>query len=360
MIVYLIRRLAQVPITMFGVTIFIFAMLQLLSPVERSALYISTTPYNDSTVDAIIRKYGLDDPFYVQYWHWLVGIKDEATGEISGGLLRGDLGYSRTGRLPVKELIANRLPATLELALWSAIPIIGGGVILGVIAAIFHNKLIDQIIRVFVTIGWSFPTFVFGLLLLLVLYAKLQWVAPGRLSDSMMQVISSPGFNQYTHMNTIDGLLNLRFDVFWDALKHLIMPIITLSYVIWAQILRVTRSAMLETLRQDYITTARAKGLKEHLTIYRHAFRNALIPVVTLGGLMVVNLLNGVVVTEIIFDYPGMGSAAARAAGSLDALAVLGFVLFGGFVLILANVVVDMLYAVIDPRIRLASGGGAG
>ncbi len=353
MIVYLIRRLLQLPITMFGVTIFIFAMLQLLSPVERSALYISNTPYNDSAVDAIIRKYGLDDPFYLQYWHWLVGIEDPNTGEITGGVLRGDLGYSRTGRLPVKELIALRLPATLELALWSIIPIIGGGVALGVVAALYHNKFIDQMIRVFVTIGWSFPTFVFGLLLLLVLYAKLKWFAPGRLSDPMMMVVASEGFHQYTYMYTIDALLNLRFDVFWDALRHLFMPIVTLSYVIWAQILRVTRSAMLETLRQDYITTARSKGLSERLTIFRHAFRNALIPVVTLGGLMVVNMLNGVVVTEIIFDFPGMGSAAARAAGSLDALAVLGFVLFGGMVLIIANVVVDLLYAVIDPRIRL-------
>jgi peptide/nickel transport system permease protein len=141
-------------------------------------------------------------------------------------------------------------------------------------------------------------------------------------------------------------------DVFWDALRHLILPIITLSYVIWARILRVTRSSMLETMRQDYITTARAKGLAERRVIYRHAFRNALIPVVTIGGLMVVSLLNGVVVTEVIFNYPGMGSAAARAAGSLDALAVLGFVLFGGGVLITVNLVVDVLYAFIDPRIR--------
>jgi peptide/nickel transport system permease protein len=360
MTVYLIRRMVQIPITMVGVTIFIFAMLQLLSPVERSALYIKTTPYNDTAIDAIIRKYGLDDPFYVQYWHWLVGIKDPVTGETTGGVLRGDLGYSRTGRLQVTELIGNRLPATLELALWSIIPIIGGGILLGVIAAIYHNKFIDQVIRVFVTVGWSFPTFVFGLLLLLLLYAKLQLFSPGRLSDAMIAVVSSAGFHQYTHMNTIDALLNLRFDVFWDAMKHLVMPIITLSYVVWAQILRVTRSAMLETLRQDYITTARSKGLTERMTIYRHAFRNALIPVVTLGGLMVVNMLNGVVVTEIIFDYPGMGSAAARAAGSLDALAVLGFVLFGGFVLILSNVIVDIMYAFIDPRIRLATGGGAG
>jgi peptide/nickel transport system permease protein len=355
MTVYLIRRLAQIPITMIGVTLFIFAMLQLLSPVERSALYIQSTPYNDTAID---RKYGLDDPFYLQYWHWLVGIKDPTTGETSGGVLRGDLGYSRTGRLQVTELIANRLPATLELSLWSILPIIGGGILLGVIAAIYHNKFIDQLIRVFVTIGWSFPTFVFGLLLLLLLYAKLQLFSPGRLSDAMIAVVSSAGFHQYTHMNTIDALLNLRFDVFWDALRHLIMPIITLSYVVWAQILRVTRSAMLETLRQDYITTARSKGLNERVTIMRHAFRNALIPVITLGGLMVVNMLNGVVVTEIIFDYPGMGSAAARAAGSLDALAVLGFVLFGGFVLILSNVIVDLMYALIDPRIRLATRGG--
>jgi peptide/nickel transport system permease protein len=353
MTAYIVRRLLQLPVTMIGVTVLIFAMLQLLSPVERSALYVADTPHNDAAIDAIVRKYGLDDPFYVQYWRWLVGTKDPVTGGRKGGVLRGDLGYSRTGRQMVSELITQRLPATVELSLWSVLPIIGGGILLGVVAAIHHNRFVDQAIRVFVTIGWSFPTFVFGLLVLLLFYAKLRWFPPGRLSDPMMQVVALPGFHQYTHMNTIDGLLNLRFDVFWDALRHLILPIITLSYVIWAQILRVTRSSMLETLRQDYITTARAKGLAQKQVIYRHAFRNALIPVVTLGGLMVVNLLNGVVVTEVIFNYPGMGSAAARAAGSLDALAVLGFVLFGGVILILANVVVDVLYAFIDPRIRL-------
>lgn len=357
MLTYIVRRLIQIPITMIGVTIFIFLMLTLLSPVERSALYITTTPQNDAAIDAIISKYGLDDPFYVQYWRWLVGSNDPVTGEKVGGVLRGDLGYSRTGRMAVTELIATRLPATIELALWSCIPIIGGGILLGVIAALNHNKIIDQVIRVFVTLGWSFPTFVFGLLMLLVFYAKLRWFPPGRLSDDMMAIVSSPAFTEYTKMHSIDALLNLRFDIFWDAMKHLIMPIVTLSYVIWAQILRVTRSSMLETLGQEYLTTARAKGLVERTVIFRHAFRNALIPVVTLGGMMVVNLLNGVVVTEVIFNYPGMGSAAARAAGSLDALAVLGFVLFGGTVMIFANVVVDVLYAMIDPRIRLSDQG---
>ncbi len=354
MFAYIVRRMVQIPITLFGVTLLVFAMLQLLSPVERSALYISTTPHNDAAIDAIIQKYGLGDPFYVQYWHWLVGVKDPTTGEISGGVLRGDLGYSRTGRLPVSQLIAQRLPVTLEISLWSIIPIIGGGIFLGVVAAVNHNKLIDQVIRVFVTIGWSFPTFVFGLLLMLVFYAKLKWFPPGRISEWALAIISSPGFIQYTHMYTIDALLNLHLDVFWDALRHLVMPVVTLSYVVWAQILRVTRSAMLETLGQDYITTAREKGLPERTILFRHAFRNALIPVVTLGGLMIVGMLNGVVVTEVIFNIPGIGSAAAKAAGSLDAVAVLGFVLFGGGALVLANIVVDVLYAVIDPRIRLA------
>jgi peptide/nickel transport system permease protein len=282
-----------------------------------------------------------------------VGKKDPNSGEIEGGVLRGDLGYSRTGRQMVKDLIAQRLPATVELALWSAVPIIGGGIWLGVISALNHNKLADQVIRVFTTLGWSFPTFVFGLLMILIFYAKLQWFPPGRLSDEFNMVVMSPDFNRYTNMNTIDGLLNFRLDVFWDALRHLILPIVTLSYVIWARILRVTRSSMLETLRQDYMRTARSKGLAEKTVIYRHAFRNALLPVVTIGGMMVVGLLNGVVVAEVIFNYPGMGSAAARAAGSLDALAVLGFVLFGGIVLLVSNLVVDVMYAFLDPRIRL-------
>ena len=350
---YIIRRLLQLPVTIFGVSILIFLMLQLLSPVERSALYVQSIPHNDAAIDGLIAKYGLDDPVHMQYWRWLVGKKDIVTGEWEGGVLRGDLGYSRTGRQSVVDLIKQRLPATVELALWSFIPIVGGGILLGVVAAIYHNQFGDQAIRVFATLGWSFPTFVFGLLLLLIFYAKLQWFPPGRLSDPMRIVVNSPEFTRYTHMNTFDGLLNLRLDVFWDALRHLVLPIATVSYVVWARMLRVTRSSMLETMGQDYITTARSKGLAEKRVMYSHAFRNALIPVLTIGGLMVVSLLNGVVVAEVIFNYPGMGSAFARAAGSLDALAVLGFVLFSGVILVVVNLVVDVLYAYADPRIRL-------
>jgi peptide/nickel transport system permease protein len=353
MTAYIIRRLIQLPLTIIGVTLLIFAMLQLLSPVERSALYVPAIPHNEGAIDAIISKYGLDQPFYVQYWQWLVGRADPETGEVEGGVLRGDLGFSRTGRQDVKDLILQKLPATLELALWSVIPILGGGIWLGILAALHHNKLADQVIRIFVTIGWSFPTFVFGLLALLIFYSYLGWFPPGRLSDQMQAVVSSPGFTQYTHMNTFDGLLNGRLDVFWDALRHLILPVITLSYVIWAKMVRVTRSSMLETLRQDYMRTARAKGLPNRIVLYRHAFRNALLPVMTIGGMTVVSLLNGVVVVEVIFNYPGLGSAAARAAASLDALAMLGFVLFNSLVLLLANLFIDLAYAAADPRIRL-------
>jgi ABC-type dipeptide/oligopeptide/nickel transport system permease component len=154
-------------------------------------------------------------------------------------------------------------------------------------------------------------------------------------------------------LNTIDALLNGRLDIFWDALRHMVLPIITLCYVQWAMLLRLTRSSMLEALRQDYMTTARAKGLSERTVINRHAVPNALIPVVTVGGAMVAGLMAGVVITETIFDYPGMGRALALAATTLDVLTVLGIILLTSTMVIVANLLVDLLYAFLDPRIRL-------
>jgi peptide/nickel transport system permease protein len=354
MTAYIIRRLLQLPITVLGVTVLIFAMTMILDPVERSALYVRDIPHTEGALDAIIRRYGLDDPFHVQYWRWLVGRVDAETGERVGGVLRGDLGFSRTGRQPVKDLIMHRLPASLELALWSVVPIVGVGIWLGIIAAVNHNRLIDQVARVFSIIGWSFPTFVFALLVLMIFYAKLRWFPPGRLSDWATAVIRSADFTRYTQLNTVDALLNLRMDVFWDALRHMVLPIITLCYIQWAMLLRLTRSSMLEALSQDYMTTARAKGLPERRVINRHALPNALIPVVTVGGLTVVGLVSGVVITETVFNYPGMGSAVADAAGSLDTLTVMGFVLLTSALLIVANLVIDILYAFLDPRVRLA------
>jgi ABC-type dipeptide/oligopeptide/nickel transport system permease component len=354
MTAYIIRRLLILPFILLGVSFLLFGMLQVLGPVERSALYVRDIPHTEGALDAIIRRYGLDDPFHIQYWHWMVGRIDPDTGERVGGILRGDLGFSRTGREPVIDLIIRRLPATLELAMWSVIPVVGFGVYLGIQAALHHNKPIDQLTRVFTILGWSFPTFVFGLLLLLIFYAQLDWFQPGRLSTAFSQEVLREGYTQYTHMHTIDALLNLRFDIFIDALRHLVMPVTTLTVIIVALLVKVTRSSMLEALRQDYVTTARAKGLRERVVINRHVRRNALIPVVTIAGGLVASLLSGVVVTEVIFNFPGLGSAAAAAALSLDLLTMLGFAMFNAFLRIGANLVVDVLYGVIDPRVRLS------
>ncbi|MBI5842702.1 MAG: ABC transporter permease [Chloroflexi bacterium] len=354
MLTYIIRRLLLVPLLLFGVTVLIFAMLQFLTPVERSALYVRDIPKNENAIAGIIKQYGLDRPLYEQYWRWLVGRVDGITGERKGGIMFGDFGYSRTASQPVVDLIRNRFPNTLDLTIWAVAPVILVGIWLGVQAAVHQNGFIDQAARMFSIVGTSFPTFVFGLLMLMLFYANLQWFPPGRISDWANQVVFTDDFRHYTNLLTFDSLLNGRLDIFWDALRHMLMPILTLSYLSWATFLRVTRSSMLETLRMEYVTTARAKGLPERDVIFKHAQPNAMIPVVTLAGFSVVSLLGGVVITETVFNYPGIGQAAANAAAQLDVITVLGFALFNGFILIVSNLVVDVLYAVVDPRVRLS------
>jgi peptide/nickel transport system permease protein len=353
MVNYIIRRLLIIPLLLIGVTILIFVMLSLLTPYERASLYVRDIPKRQGALDEIIKKYGLDDPIPVQYWFWMVGRKDQTTGVVKGGVLRGDLGWSKVGKGTVVEVIGRRLPATAELAIWASIPMIGIGIWLGVVSAVNHNKPIDQIMRVFSIVGWSIPTFVFGLLVLMFFYAKLDWFPPERLSDWASQVVLSDSFVRYTQMNTIDSLLNLRLDVFFDSIRHLVLPVATLAYLNWAYMLRVTRSSMLDTLNQDYMTTARSKGLSENTVVRRHAVPNALIPVVTVAALMLIGLLNGVVITETVFGYPGMGSFLAESALSLDVISVLGITLFSSFILVFGNLAADVLYGVIDPRIRL-------
>ncbi len=351
---YIIRRLLLVPLLLFGVTVLIFAMLQFLSPVERSALYVSDIPRNNHALNGIIRIYGLDKPIYEQYWKWLVGRIDPANGQRQGGIIFGDFGYSRTGSQPVIDLIRNRFPNTLDLTLWAIAPVLLVGIWLGVQAAVHQNGFIDQAARVFSIVGTSLPTFVFGLLALMLFYAHLHWFLPGRVSDWASIVLFSGNFHHYTSLLTIDALLNGRFDIFLDAMRHMILPILTLSYISWATFVRVTRSSMLETLRMEYVTTARAKGLHESDVINKHARPNAMIPIVTLAGFQVIVLLGGVVITETVFNYPGIGQAAANAASQLDVITVLGFALFNGLILIVSNLVVDILYAVVDPRVRLS------
>lgn len=342
MLTFIARRLLFLPLVLSGVTLLVFFAMSLLSPYQLVSAYIkSPEELKNQSLDDLVRKYGLDQPFPVRYVNWLKN------------LLRGDLGYSKSANMKVTEAIAKRFPATIELALFSIIPVIFGGIWLGTVSAKHYNRPLDHLSRTFAIIGWSLPDFVFGLIMLMLFYGVLGWFPPGRLSMWADTVVLTGDFVRYTGMNTVDAILNGRWDIFWDALRHLVAPMITLAYLWWAFLLRITRSSMLEVLNKDYVRTARAKGLAENAVIKRHVRRNALIPVTTVSGSMVLGLLGGVVIVETVFDYKGIGLLTATGAQQLDYTLILGTTLFYGLLLVLTNLVVDILYAVIDPRVRL-------
>jgi peptide/nickel transport system permease protein len=329
---------------MLGVTLIVFSMQQLLGPLKLLSTYVDPNTYaklSDQDKIALMEQYGLTDPWPVRYGKWI------------GNLFKGDLGWSVVGKEPVLDALLHRFPYTVELALYAIFPIIGVGIWLGVTAAVHHNSFIDQAIRIFALIGWSLPDFVWAILVLLIFYIGLGWFPPGNLSLWADEIVKSATFNNYTHLLTIDALLNGRIDIFWDALRHILGPIIAISWLWWANLLRITRSSMLEVLRRDYIRTARSKGLPERVVINKHARRNALIPVVTTAGQMVIGLLTGVVIVEMVFVRTGLGSFAATAAQQLDYASIMGVLLFTSFMLIIGNLIIDVSYAFIDPRIRL-------
>jgi len=344
MTAFIIRRILFVPVIVLGVTLLIFGITCLVPPASRVSMYITNPNVfkgGVGTLDKLIHKYGLDQPFWVQYYKWLVKT------------LKGNLGWSQSARMSVTEALRKCLPATAELAFYSAGPVVLLGIWLGFISAVHQDKFVDHVTRLVAITGWSLPVFVLGLLLLMLFYGAVNWFPPGRLSLWALQIVQSPQWRAYTGLYTFDAILNGNWQVFLDAVRHLILPVFTLSYANWALILRIMRSSMLETLRQEYVTTARAKGLPEKVVLKKHARRNALIPVTTISGLMVAGLLGGTVITETIFDIHGLGRFAAQAAISLDLPAVLGFSLFYGFVMVVANLVVDILYGLINPQVRL-------
>ncbi len=344
MIAYTIRRLLVLPVIMLVLSFVVFSLLSALGPAKQLASYV-TGPAQLRTgkagLQALEHKYGLDKPFWVRYWNWL------------NNVLHGNLGWSQWARMSVTQAIIHYVPASAELVLYAVFPIIFGGIWLGVLAAVHQDKPIDHITRVSAIIGWAFPSFVLGLVILLVFYGMLHWFPPGRLSNWASLVVMSSSFHRYTGLNTIDGILNGRLDVTFNAFRHIIGPVITLSLLEWALLLRVMRSSMLEVLRQDYIRTARAKGLTEKVVIYKHARRNALTSSITVGGLLVAGLFTGGAITETVFTYRGLGYFFVNAAVSLDYAAVLGTALFVSFIIVVANLIVDLLYAAIDPRVRL-------
>ena len=342
MLIYIARRLLFLPIVLIGVTLLVFVAMSFLTPYQLVSTYIrGPEELKNQSLDDLVRKYGLDQPAHIRYMNWMKN------------LLQGDLGYSTSANMRVTEAIGNRFAATIELALFAIIPVIIGGIWLGTIAAKNYNKPLDHLSRTFAIIGWSLPDFVFGIILLMIFYGVLGWFPPGRLSIWADAVVLTGNFVRYTGLNTIDSLLNGRVDIFWDAVRHLIAPVITLSYLWWAFLLRITRSSMLEVMNKDYVRTARAKGLTERVVVNRHVRRNALIPVATVSGSMVLGLLGGVVIVETVFDYRGIGLLTATGAQQLDYTLILGTTLFYGLLLVLVNLVVDIFYAVIDPRVRL-------
>jgi len=311
---------------------------------ERLATYVNDPAVLKSaqSIERLIDKYHLDDPFPLSYINWI------------NRIVHLDLGWSQAANQPVWEAMCQRFPATLELVLYSIIPVILVGIWLGVISAVHHNDMLDQTIRVTAIIGWSLPTFIFGLFVLFIFYGILGWLPPGRLGVWAQNIVyTDTNFHSYTRLVTIDALLNGNIPLFLDALRHLIAPIITLSYISWAFLLRITRSSMLETLRKDYVRTARAKGVDEHTVIHLHAKRNALIPVMTIAGMMIIRMMAGVVITETIFNYPGLGFWAASSAQQLDYGSVISFALLFATLMVLGNLIVDISYALIDPRVRL-------
>jgi len=336
---YIVRRLLLLIPTLIGVTLLIFAITQLFSPTQRASLYIRSekeaTPEN---FNRIMAKYHLNESVFVQYYYWIIEV------------LHGNLGYSMSKHMPVLNAIIGAFPASAELVIFSIPLTVILGIYLGTISAVHRDKPLDHATRFLSIAGWSLPTFWFGLILLALFY---DWFPSGRLGAVARNVVFSTEFTRYTGLNILDGLLNGQPWISLDAFRHVVLPVITLTVVQIALIVRVMRSSMLEALGKGYITAARAKGLNQKEVINKHARRNALIPVITLAGVLTAGLLTGVVITETVFNYYGLGYFAAHAAMQLDAPAVLGFALFTGIIYVFANLMVDILYAYVDPRIRL-------
>jgi len=342
---FVVRRIILVLPTLMGVVLLIFAVTQLFTPEQRATLYI-TSEKQMRDIDAVIAQYRLRDPVFVQFVGWF------------GQLLQGNLGYSRTGNGPVLSVLLRKMPATVELVLFSVPIVILLGIYLGIYSAVNRDKPVDHVTRTVSIIGYSLPTFWLGIMLIAIFFSGLGLFPPERLGSQAFQYVYLSGkWNPYSGLMIIDGFLNGQLWIVVDALKHLVLPTITLVTIQIALILRVMRSSMLESLGKGYITTAKSKGLTDKEVINKHARRNALIPTMTVAGLLTAGLLTGVTITETVFNINGIGRWAATAAGGggtvPDVPAVLGFSLFAGIVYVVANLVVDILYAYVDPRIRL-------
>jgi len=322
MLKYILKRLlASIPL-LIGITMISFSVIH-LAPGEPIDLLTDLNPNISAEAREQLRKlYGLDKPLPVQYWNWLKRV------------VQLDLGRSfAPDRRPVIEKIAERLPVTIEINLLSMLLIVAVALPIGVYSAARQYSLFDKLTTVFVFLGFAVPTFWLALLLMILFGIKLEWLP--------ISGIHSIGYEQLGFWEQV-----------WDHARHLILPVFVSAFGGLAGLSRYTRSNMLEVIRQDYITTARAKGLPERAVIYRHALRCALLPVITVLGLSVPALIGGSVIFETIFAIPGMGQLIYQSVLMRDYPVVMGVLLISAVLTLLGNLLADVCYSLADPRIR--------
>ena len=332
---FILRRLGGLLFVMVGVSILTFFLAQVV-PVDPAASALGSNA-REEQIEAYRQEMGLDKPAVIQYATYI------------SRLLQGDLGNSIRTRRPVIDDLRDYLPATIELALAAMLVTVLVGTPLGILAALKRNSWVDGAARVLALIGGAMPIFYVGLVLLGIFYRQLQWLpGPGRL-DAVLQ---PP--RHITGLFTVDALLTANWPIFKNAVAHLVLPAITLGLYSTAVLLRMTRSSMLDMLGQDFVRTARAKGLRERIVISRHVFKNALPPILTIVGILFGSLLSGAVLTETIFNWPGIGRYATTSVTTLDYPAVMGVTLVAAIIYPLMNTLVDIGYSLIDPRVRMS------
>lgn len=285
-------------------------------------------------VQQVRENMGLDKPIFVQYGLFL---KDA---------VRGDLGDSIVTGRPVTTELMTRLPATFELTAFAMLIAILVGVPVGVISAVRQYSLLDKTTSVLALTGISMPIFWLAMILVVIFGVNLELLPfPGRLDPTT-------GITAITGLVLVDSLLTLNFAGFWDGLLHLIMPALALGTIPMAVIMRMTRSSMLEVLNEDYVRTARAKGVVPWRVVFKHALRNAMLPTITVIGLQAGLLMGGAIITETIFSWPGIGLYAYNSISGRDYASIQGVVLYAALLFVLINLLVDILYAILDPRVR--------
>lgn len=329
--VHLVKRLLLVVLTLFVLSVVVFLLVQLV-PGDPAVVVLGPRA-TEERLEEVRRALGLHLPLHEQYWTWLMR------------LIQGDLGRSIHSNRPVAAELGARLPATVELALASFLGSVALGVPLGVAAVARRNTWVDRLSVSVAVLGQSIPVFVVGLALLYWFSFKLDWLPlSGRLSTGAV-------LHEITGLYLLDSVLTGNTAALRDALAHLVLPAATLTALNVGLLTRITRSSMLDVLDLDFIRVARAKGLPERVVLYRHALRNALIPVLTVLGLQIGALLGGAVLTETVFAWPGLGTLMVDAVFRRDYPVLQGSVMVIGLLFMLTNLLVDLAYAAVDPRV---------